>query len=230
MGKRELWAIKSQERKPLREMVYERLKRRIQRGEIKAHERLIEQDLAAEMGLSRTPVREAISKLEQEGLINKIPQRGAVVRGTTKEEIEEVFGLRMVLESYAASLTTERIDEEILQQLDAMLDKQRRTLEQGNVNRYIQLNTQFHDLIYRESKSDKLYQMINNLRDYFYKYRVLILKLGEMPTISLQDHTNMVQAMRERDAHKVEALVKEHILRGRERILWEIEEGRLSLE
>ena len=229
MARKGLWEIKIQERRPLREMAYERLKKRIQRGELKANARLIEQDVAAELRLSRTPVREAISKLEQEGLVDKIPQRGAVVRGITEKEIDEVFGLRMVLESYAASLATERIDEEILQQLDVLLDKQHKTLEQGNVNRYIQLNTQFHDLIYRASRSDKLYQMINNLRDYFYKYRVLILKMGGMPSISLQDHKKMVQAMRRRDAHKVEELVKEHVLRGRERILREIEEGRLPL-
>ncbi|UCC66442.1 MAG: GntR family transcriptional regulator [Deltaproteobacteria bacterium] len=230
MARKGVWEIKGTERKTLREVVYERLKKRIQRGEFKVKERLIEQRLAEDLGVSRTPVREAISKLEQDGLVDKIPQGGAVVKGTTKDEIEEVFGLRVVLESYAAALATEKINEEILQSLDAVIEKQHRALERRNVNRYIELNTQFHDLLYSASQSDKLYQIITFLRNYIYKYRVFLLRMEEMPKISLRDHQLMLQAMKEGDAQKVEELVKKHILRAKETLLKEIEGGKLSLE
>lgn len=230
MARKGVWEIKGMERKTLREVVYERLKKRIQRGEFKVKERLIEQRLAEDLGVSRTPVREAISKLEQDGLVDKIPQGGAAVKGTTKDEIEEVFGLRVVLESYAAALATEKINEEILQSLDAVIEKQHRALERRNVNRYIELNSQFHDLLYSASQSDKLYQIINFLRNYIYKYRVFLLRMEEMPKISLRDHQLMLEAMREGDAQKVEELVKKHIMRAKETLLTEIEEGKLSLE
>ncbi len=230
MARKGLWEIKAQERKPLREVVYERLKKGIQRGEFKVKERLIEQRLAKDFGVSRTPIREAISRLEHDGLVDKTPQGGVMVRGTTKEEIEEIFGLRAIMESYAASLATERVDEEVLHRLQVIIDKSEGALQQRNVNRFIQLNSEFHEIIYRESRSEKLYQMINDMRDYFYKYRVLILKMEGMPDISLQDHKRMLQAMREGDTQKVEQLVKEHILRGRESLLREIERGKLPLE
>ncbi|MBW2038468.1 MAG: GntR family transcriptional regulator [Deltaproteobacteria bacterium] len=230
MVKRGLWEIKDRERKTLREVVYERIKRGIQRGEFKAKERLIEQRLAEDLGVSRTPIREAVSRLEQEGMLDKVPRGGIVVRGTTNEEIEEVFGLRAILESYAASLATKKMGEKVLTNLQGIIDRSQQALERGNIDKFIQLNTEFHEVIYRSSRSDKLYQMINNLRDYFYKYRVFILRIKGMPQMSLRDHQLMVQAMREGNTQKVEELVKEHILRGRERLLKAIERGRLPLE
>ncbi|RLB07118.1 MAG: GntR family transcriptional regulator [Deltaproteobacteria bacterium] len=230
MVKRGLWEIKGRERKPLREVVYDRLKKGIQRGDFKAGERLIEQRLAEGLGVSRTPIREAISRLEQDGLVYKIPQGGAVVKGTTKEEIDEIFGIRAVLESYAASLATKQVDDGVLSRLQKIIDRSQQALERGDVDGFIRLNTKFHEMIYRASHSDKLYQIISNLRDYFYKYRVFILKMEGMPQVSLQDHRRMLQAMREKDSKKVEELVREHILRGKESLLKEIDRGRLCLE
>jgi len=230
MVKRGLWEIKGRERKPLREVVYDRLKKGIQRGDFKAGDRLIEQRLAEGLGVSRTPIREAISRLEQDGLVYKIPQGGAVVKGTTKEEIDEIFGIRAVLESYAASLATKQVDDGVLSRLQKIIDRSQQALERGDVDGFIRLNTKFHEMIYRASHSDKLYQIISNLRDYFYKYRVFILKMEGMPQVSLQDHRRMLQAMREKDSKKVEELVREHILRGKESLLKEIDRGRLCLE
>lgn len=228
MARKGLWKIRAQERKPLRDMVYERLKKRIQRGEFHANERLIEQKLALDLGVSRTPIREAISRLEYDGLVDKIPHGGAKVKGATKEEIKEIFGIRAIIESYAAALATERIDEEILRRLHTVINKSEKAMKQNDINRFIQLNSDFHEIIYRECRSEKLYQMIYDLRDYIFKYRMLILRIKEMPDMSLHDHKLMVQAMEEKNVQKVEKLVKEHILRGKENLLRAIEKGELQ--
>jgi len=203
----------------LRDLVYERIKSGIKAGKFAANERLVEESLASELGVSRTPVREAISRLEHEGLVVKVPQKGAIVRRTTKEEIEEIFGLRAVLESYAASLATKKMSDAVMTRLHGMIDKSERALANGNIREYIQLNTKFHDLLYRASESAKLYQMINLLRDALYEYRVMLLEMENMPQMSLRDHKDMFEAMLRKDAQEVERLVREHILRGKETVL-----------
>ena len=199
--------------------MYERIKSGIKAGKFAADERLVEEALAGELGVSRTPVREAISRLEHEGLVIKVPQKGAIVRRTTREEIEEIFGLRALLESYAAALATKKMSDVVMRRLQGMIEKSERALANGNIKEYIQLNTKFHDLLYRASESAKLYQMINLLRDALYEYRVMLLEMENMPQMSLRDHKDMFEAMLRKDAQEVERLVREHILRGKETVL-----------
>jgi len=109
--------------------------------------------------------------------------------------------------------------------LEDKLRESEEYVKRGETEKLIQLNTEFHDILYRSSKSRKLYHMINNLRDYFYRYRVAILGVNGIPQRSLRDHKKMLLAMRKKDSALVEKLVREHILRGKEIVLEEFEKG-----
>lgn len=220
-----LSGIRVTRRRALREETYEALRKAILRGRVKPGQRLKEERLASEIGTSRTPVREAFHKLEQEELVTRLPRGGFVVREWNRSDVEEIFGIRSVLESYAASMATEKIDDAKLEMLEDKLRESEECLKRRNTEKLIQLNTEFHDILYKSSNSRKLYHMINNLRDYFYRYRVAILGLNGIPQVSLRDHRKMVAAMRKKDSALVEKLVREHILRGKEIVLREFGEG-----
>jgi DNA-binding GntR family transcriptional regulator len=234
-----LSGIRVTRRKALREETYEAIKKAILRGTVKPGQRLKEEQLASEIGTSRTPVREAFHKLEQEELVTRLPWGGFVVREWSRSDVEEIFGIRSILESYAAFLATEKIDKVKLGMLEDKLREseeyvkrgetekliQEEYVKRGETEKLIQLNTEFHDILYRSSKSRKLYHMINNLRDYFYRYRVAILGVNGIPQRSLRDHKKMLLAMRKKDSALVEKLVREHILRGKEIVLEEFEKG-----
>ncbi len=211
------------ERISLGQGVYERLRQAIIQGDFGPGTRVVESRLAATLGTSRTPVREAIHKLEREGLLRQDSKRGFFVEGLNRADIEETFGIRSVLESYAARLAAIRHTEGDLQPLEAKLRDYQERLERGDVGTLPQINTEFHDLLYALSRSPRLIRMINDLRDHIYRYRLVILKVKNMADLSHADHRSMLMAMKERDADRVERLVKEHILRGQEIVLKEFD-------
>ncbi len=198
----------------LREQVYRKLKESILNVMIEPNQRLIEEKLAAEMGTSRTPVREAIQKLEKEGLIHKLPRGGFAVNVVADEEIEEVFGVRSVLEGYAAYLATIRATDEDLRTMESIVKRQEICLDNGETDEVIRLNTDFHDILYACAKSKKLLAIISDLRDFIFRYRILILRYEGMATIAIQDHKDMIALMKAKNARQVEKLVRKHIIRG----------------
>jgi DNA-binding GntR family transcriptional regulator len=224
-----LGGISVSKRQPLREEVYESLKGAILGGKIRSGRRLIEEELASVVGASRTPVREAVHKLEKDELLIRLPNGGFVVRQFTIEDIEEIFGIRSVLESYAALLATRHITDEMIRLLEKKIARSVECAADKDTNGIIRLNTEFHDILYKAAKSGKLYRMISNFRDYFYRYRVAILGVDGMPDVSIQDHRDMLAAMKGKNARKAEKLVKRHILRGKDIVIQQIKEGNLHL-
>jgi len=219
--------IRVGKRKSLREEVYDSLKKSILHGKLKAGQRLIEENLAHQIGISRTPVREAFHKLERDDLVTRLPKGGFAVREFTKEDVEEIFGIRSALESYAAYLATLHIPPDRISILEKKIEESERALENGDDEKVVQLHTEFHDLLYKSCKSKKLTEMINNFRDYFYRYRSALLHTKEGFTYSLEGHRQMLEAMRNKNARLVERLVRKHLERGKEIILREIDEGRM---
>ena len=203
--------------------VYERLKRAIIQGDFSPGSRVVESRLAAALGISRTPVREAIHKLEREGLLRQEPKGGFFVAGLTLDDIEETFGIRSVLESYAARLAVIRHLEGDLQPLEEKLRRYQQCLARGDLGALPQINTEFHDLLYGLSRSPRLIKMINDLRDHIYRFRVVILKKRATAELSNNDHRLMLKAIRDRDTDGVERLVREHILRGQDIVLREFD-------
>lgn len=215
-----------QERKSLGEHVFESLKHSIIRGKISPGEWLVESHIAETLGISRTPVREAIHKLEREGLIERQPRGGFTVLGLDRDDIEETFGIRSVLEGYAARLAAVKHEAKELKDLENKIDEFQKALDRKKMNLLPAINTEFHDLLYRLSKSPKLINMINALRDQIYRYREMILKERKFATTSNLDHKKMLKYIRNRDAEGAERLVRDHILRGQEMVLKEYDRQR----
>ncbi len=207
------------ERKSLGDYVYEKLKQAIIDGEITPGSRIIEGRIANILGISRTPVREAIHKLDRSGFLERLPSGGFTVSSLTREEIEEVFGIRSVLESYAARLAAINYNQEELKLLEAKLKEYKSCLEKGQLDALNDINTEFHDTLYTLSRSPKLVEIIGNLKDHISRFRKILLNDARLAKVSDYDHQRMLEAMKRRDPDGVEKLVKEHILRGQKMVL-----------
>jgi DNA-binding GntR family transcriptional regulator len=208
-----------QARKSLGEHVFDSLKQAIIRGNMSPGEWLVESHIADTLGISRTPVREAIHKLEREGLIERQPRGGFTVLGLTRDDIEETFGIRAVLEGYAARLAAIKHHKKELAPLEKKIEEFEKHLAQKQQAELTRINTEFHDLLYALSKSPKLVHMINGLRDQIFRFRQMILKESKMAKISNEDHKQMLEFIRKRDTDGVETLVRGHIIRGQEIVL-----------
>ena len=209
-------------RKSLGQHVFEKLKSAIIQGHLPAGNRVIESRIAEALGISRTPVREAIHKLEREGLLTKLPLGGFFVPNLTRGDIEETFGIRSVLESYAARLAAIKHQGDDLHPLEEKIDEFQVAMDEGRIEELPRINTEFHDLLYALSRSPKLIRMINDLREQIYRFRNIILKMEKIAKIGNEDHKKMLKAMKKRDPDRVEFLVREHILRGQKIVLEEL--------
>jgi DNA-binding GntR family transcriptional regulator len=216
------------DRRSLGQYVYETLKKAIVSGDLRPHVRVIESRVADSLGISRTPVREAIHKLEREGLVEKAKRGGFFVAGLAREDIEETFGIRSVLESYAAHLAALHHEKDELIPLEEKIKQYQVSLEKGQTEDLLQINTEFHDLLYDLSRSPKLIRMINDLRDQIYRFRRVLLGIQGMADESNRDHMLMLDCIRRRDAKGAEKIVKMHIMRGREIVLREFKKQMAS--
>jgi DNA-binding GntR family transcriptional regulator len=212
-----------QHRRSLGQDVFEQLKQAIITQDLVPGERLVESRLAETLGISRTPLREALHKLEREDWIEKMPSGGFRVVVLTREDIEETFGIRSVLEAYAGRLATENHTPSDMRELQKVMARYQQCLEKNQIQALLSLNTQFHDLLYALSRSPRLIRMIDQLRAQISRYRQIILKHTDFAVESCEDHARMLSAMAVRDADRVEALVREHILRGKHAVLQELE-------
>jgi len=214
------------ERKSLGQHVFENLKKAIIKGDMTPGGRLVESRLAETLGISRTPVREAIHKLEREGYLQKLPRGGFSVLGLSRDDVEETFGIRSVLESYAARLAAEKYQQTDLKPLEHKIKIYQQQLDRKNLDALPDINTDFHDLLYGLSRSPKLIHMINNLRDQIYRFRHIILKNEELAKMSNADHKDMLERIRQGDVQGVERLVREHLARGQKAVLESYDEMR----
>jgi DNA-binding GntR family transcriptional regulator len=215
----------AKKRKLLREHVYTGVKTAIISGDFQPGKRLIEERLAADMTTSRTPVREAIQKLEKEGLIFRLPRGGFAVKAVTEAEVEEVLGLRSVLEGYAGYLATSRITDHEMRQLEEIIAHEDECLKNLNVDEFIRLDGEFHDVLYKAAKDARLYTLLHDLRDYMYRYRVIILRYQRKPHLAVQDHKQMLVSMKAKSPRQVEKLVRKHVSRGKDIIKKKIKQG-----
>jgi len=215
----------ARKKKLLREHVYTGVKTAIISGDFQPGKRLIEERLAADMTTSRTPVREAIQKLEKEGLIFRLPRGGFAVKAVTEDEVEEVLGLRSVLEGYAGYLATSRITDHEMRQLEEIIANEDECLKNLNVDEFIRLDGEFHDVLYKAAKDARLYALLHDLRDYMYRYRVIILRYQRKPHLAVQDHKQMLASMKVKSPRQVEKLVRKHVSRGKDIIKKKIKQG-----
>lgn len=197
--------------KPLREVIFNTLREAIIVGELKPGERLLEVQLSEKMGVSRTPVREAIRKLELEGLVNMIPRKGAHVADLSVKDIMDVLEVRASLDGLATALSAERITDEELKELNHVQTQFAQYFEKGNLQGLVKKDVEFHDIIYRSSRNDKLIQITNNLREQVQRFRVIYLKDYSSTKEIIKEHADIYAALSERDPEVARKVAQKHI-------------------
>lgn len=196
---------------PLRDVVFNTLREAILKGDLKPGERLMELQLAAQLGVSRTPIREAIRMLEQEGLAVTVPRKGAEVAKMTLKGMEDVLEIREALDILACQLACVRITEE---QLVLLAEKKRSfedSLKTGNVKAIAEADVNFHDVIYDATGNPKLVNMLNNLREQIYRYRVEYLKKEENYPILIKEHNDIYQSLVKRNQDEATESIRVHV-------------------
>ncbi|MCR4416436.1 MAG: GntR family transcriptional regulator [Ignavibacteria bacterium] len=207
--------------KPLRDKIASSIRESILTGKLKPGERLMELDLANQLGISRTPVREAFLQLESEGFVQVIPRKGAVVTETSFNDAKETYEIKSVLEGLAAKLATsflteEQIDE--LVELNNQMKKISKTKEK-DYQKFLQLNSKFHKIINESCGNSKLIKLIHNLRHQTFRYNYLFLSLISHLEHSVQEHEKIIMAIKKRNQNLVEELVKRHNENAKEALI-----------
>ena len=196
---------------PLRDVVFKTLREAILRGDLKPGERLMELQLAAKLGVSRTPIREAIRMLQQEGLVVTIPRRGAEVAAMTEKDMEDVLQVREALEILAVQLASEKITKEQIAELEERLKAFEQAVETAEVKQIAQSDIDFHDLIYTAAENPRLVVLLNNLREQIYRYRVEYLKDEKNYPRLIEEHRQIMQGLKERNEQYVVEMTKKHM-------------------
>ena len=196
---------------PLRDVVFNTLREAILRGDLQPGERLMELQLADKLGVSRTPIREAIRMLEQEGLAVTVPRKGAEVAKMTLKGMEDVLEIREALDELAVQLACVRISEEQLQELKKRKQDFEISLKSGDVKQMAEADVHFHDVIYEATENPKLINLLNNLREQIYRYRVEYIKKAENHPILIEEHEAIYQALVNRSQKDAKASIHKHV-------------------
>lgn len=196
---------------PLRDVVFNTLREAILRGDLVAGERLMELQLAAKLGVSRTPIREAIRMLEQEGLAITIPRKGAIVAGMTEKDMQDVLEIREALEELSVQVACDKITDEEIEKLQKNMKNFEHSLKSGDLKKMAQADVEFHDVIYQATDNPKLINMLNNLREQMYRYRVEYLKNPENHEQLLKEHEAIYKGIVEKDKQAVTNMIRKHI-------------------
>ncbi len=205
-----------QNHRPLREIVYEELKRQIMIGEIPPGTRMMEVELADEMGVSRTPIREAIRKLEKEGLVSIEPRRGAYASDISIKDMVDVLEVREFLESMAAGLAAKKIKPADCERISEASAIYKKAVESGHTEDIIKADEHFHKLIVECSGNKTLIQMMNQLQDSALRFRYIYYddfsRYKNMP----YEHQEIVDAIISGDEQRAKDTADTHILRLKE--------------
>ena len=196
---------------PLRDVVFNTLREAILKGELKPGERLMELQLAAKLGVSRTPIREAIRMLEQEGLAVTIPRKGAEVAKMTEKDMEDVLLIRCSLEDLAVRLSCDKISAAELQELRIAMEDFEKKTKSDNVVEIAKADVTFHDILYKAADNPKLLLLLNNLREQMYRYRVEYLKDKNIYGRLIEEHRQMYDAIMSKDKERVADYVEKHL-------------------
>lgn len=196
---------------PLREVVFKTLRQAILRGELKPGERLMEIQLAEKIGVSRTPVREAIRMLELEGLVTMVPRKGAEVANITEKSLRDVLEVRRALDALSVELACERMSEDTLKRLEEAEKNVRIAMESGDASATALADVEFHNIIFEAAENERLNAMINNLAEQMYRYRFVYIKDEKNFENILFEHARIVQALGKRDKKEAAEAVKTHI-------------------
>ena len=203
----------------LEEQVTETLEAEILTGKLAAGASLTEQSLSVRLGVSRTPIRAALHTLAEEGLINLIPNKGAVVVGVTREDLIDIYRIRMRLEGLASALAAERISPEELATLRESVELAEFYIGKNDAEHLKELDTQFHAIIYRASGNRMLNKTLSELHRNITSYRKMSLAVPGRLERSVGEHREILAAIEERDAERADRLTSAHVEAALENML-----------
>ena len=196
---------------PSSERIYRELRERIISGSLAPGTRVVEVSLATELAVSRTPVREAVKRLQSEQLLAEDPLRGLVVRGPEAGEIEDVYRVREVLDGLATRLAVPRVTEDDLARLEIILDSMREAIRDGQMQHIVSANIAFHDVLYRCAGNLHLTRIGRDLRDYVRRFSLEAFASPERAAAVVQEHERILDALRRRDAEAAEVASRDHL-------------------
>jgi DNA-binding GntR family transcriptional regulator len=203
-------------KQPAAEKAYYHIKAAILAGKYPPGERLVEEKLAAEAGVSRTPVRQALGRIAAEGLIKPMERRGYCFSRDSIEEMEEVFDLRAVLEGYALRLAFNRIDGKVLALLEECVAQAQEALDRGDNHLVFEWNTKFHDILSDLiSGRQRIYRLISDMRKYVLRYRKDTLQYLQGAVRSIEGHRRILMALKLGYPDLCERVMREHVMEAK---------------
>ena len=207
---------------PLRDVVFNTLRQAILTGELKPGERLMEIHLANKLGVSRTPIREAIRKLELEGLVTMIPRRGAEVAQITEKSMNDVLEVRRAMDALCAELACERITDEETQQLHQACVAFEAAVKTRDVKKIAQADVELHDIIVQATGNQRLVQLINNLSEQMYRYRFEYIKDASQHQRLIEEHRVIYESILKKDRETASQAARVHIDNQKKAIIAQI--------
>lgn len=197
---------------PLRDVVFMTLRQAILKGDMEPGERLMEITLANKLGVSRTPIREAIRKLELEGLVNMVPRKGAVVASISEKDMRDVLEVRITLEELAVKLAIQNMEEADIDQLKKAAKNFENAVISRDIVDIVEADVVFHDVIYNRTNNNRLIQIINNLREQMYRYRLEYIKDARTHSILISEHQDIIAALEKKNVEEAKTAVRQHIV------------------
>lgn len=198
---------------------YQELKRIILERQIPPGGKLNEGDLAQALGISRTPIREAINRLEKEGLVKIVPQRGAYVVQFTEKDVFELFLIREKLEGLAAYLAATKMSDKDLAKLESFVEGFSEPFDEKEIRRYAREDFKFHQTIVQYSGAQRLISLVSTLHDYIRIFRLTTLGVSGRMKISIEEHRKLLSAFREKNSEEAERRMREHIRHVRDGVM-----------
>lgn len=205
--------------KTIRRKIYDFLREQLLSGEIQPHQHLIESKIAKEVGVSRTPIREALHNLELEGLVESIPRVGYVVKPVRGEEVEEICEIRMVIEGLAARWAMEKAYKKLVQELERNISIAEENTSRGDVKAFVDIDARFHEIIAKFSGSKRLLELSQTLRRHMLRYRIQSIYSVDNVLRAIEGHKGILRAIKKKNLDEVNRAIQFHMEQSKKDIL-----------
>lgn len=206
------------ENRSLTSIIFEKIREDVLNGRYEPGEKIVEAKLAEELGVSRTPVREALKQLELDGLVENIPNRGVIVKGISDQDIDDIYTIRMAIEGIAAKWSVERMDQSELQNLQDIYELMEFYTFKKDVDKIFELNTRFHETIYQATKSRYLEHVLKDFQIFIKSSRNESLKSEGRMEQSLEEHRKIVEAFANKNVEDAVEQIVNHVDNSRKNV------------
>jgi DNA-binding GntR family transcriptional regulator len=193
-------------------LAYEKIKEAILTFHFLPNQALVESELAAQLGISKTPVRDALMSLEKEGLVLRIPYKGTYVSGISKQDMADTFQIRIELEGLAVKLAAAHLEEEDFARMEELVHAHSAALKKKDISLVSKINSQFHTMIVQKCANPQLIDMLLHLDDHLKRYRLLSISQGFRSDKSVPEHTQILNALRNQNPEEAEQAMRMHLI------------------